>query len=130
MEKFDINPAIVFDDQVELDFEQAAKLDPHHAAARLNLGICAHALRRVHGLRRAGSAALDLCHVAAGRADGFWEFGLAAWDTAAGVLVAEEAGALVTDFDGRPWTPDTRDVAVANRELHSRILEVVRDAQA
>jgi myo-inositol-1(or 4)-monophosphatase len=84
-------------------------------------------MKVIHGVRRDGSAALDLCHVAAGRADGFWEFGLSAWDTAAGALVAEEAGALVTDFDGAPWTPDTRDVAAANPELHARILEVVRN---
>jgi len=53
---------------------------------------------RTHGVRRAGSAALDLCNVASGRYDGFWEFNLNPWDTAAGVLMVEEAGGKVTDF--------------------------------
>jgi myo-inositol-1(or 4)-monophosphatase len=55
---------------------------------------------RTHGVRRAGSAALDLCNVASGRFDGFWEFNLNPWDTAAGVLIVEEAGGKVTDFSG------------------------------
>ena len=57
---------------------------------------------RTHGVRRAGSAALDLCNVASGRFDGFWEFNLNPWDTAAGVLIVEEAGGKVTRFDGSP----------------------------
>ncbi len=60
---------------------------------------------RTHGVRRAGSAALDLCNVASGRFDGFWEFNLNPWDTAAGVLIVEEAGGKVTRFDGSPF-PD------------------------
>jgi myo-inositol-1(or 4)-monophosphatase len=58
---------------------------------------------RSHGVRRDGSAALDLACVAAGRFDGFWEFGLKPWDTAAGVLLIEEAGGRVTDFAGEPY---------------------------
>ena len=58
---------------------------------------------RTHGVRRAGSAALDLCCVASGRFDGFWEFNLNPWDTAAGVLIVEEAGGKVTDFKGGPF---------------------------
>src|SRR5207302_2797972 len=57
---------------------------------------------RTHGVRRAGSAALDLCSVACGRFDAFWEFNLNPWDTAAGVLIVEEAGGQVTDFSGQP----------------------------
>ena len=59
---------------------------------------------RSHGVRRAGSAALDLAYVAAGRLDGFWEFNLNPWDTAAGILLVEEAGGRVTDFAGNPRT--------------------------
>src|ERR1700733_7399921 len=58
---------------------------------------------RTHGVRRAGSAALDLCNVASGRFDAFWEFNLNPWDTAAGVLIVEEAGGKVTRFDGSPF---------------------------
>ena len=60
---------------------------------------------RSHGVRRAGSAALDLANVACGRYDGFWEFNLNPWDTAAGVLLVQEAGGIVTRFDGSPLSP-------------------------
>ncbi|MDX1674456.1 MAG: inositol monophosphatase family protein [Longimicrobiales bacterium] len=59
-------------------------------------------LRRTSGIRRAGAAALDLCHLADGRFDGFWELWLAPWDIAAGVVIAREAGAIVTTLDGDP----------------------------
>jgi myo-inositol-1(or 4)-monophosphatase len=89
------------------------------------LAVFTRMVRRVHGVRRDGSAALDCCHVAAGRADGFWEFALKPWDTAAGALIATEAGALVTDFAGRPWTPETTDTLVANPQLHGVLLEAI-----
>lgn len=90
------------------------------------ISVLSHMLRRIHGVRRDGSAAIDCCHVASGSADGFWEFALKPWDLAAGVLIASEAGAVVTDMDGRPWTPETTDVVVANPTLHPRLLEAVR----
>jgi myo-inositol-1(or 4)-monophosphatase len=71
-----------------------------------------------HGVRRAGSAALDLCNVAAGRYDGFWEFNLNPWDTAAGVLIVEEAGGQVTRFDGSPFEIDSRETLASNGLLH------------
>ncbi len=61
---------------------------------------------RVSGIRRAGSAALDLAYLAAGRVDGFWEIGLKAWDIAAGALLITEAGGFVSDFRGRGQSPD------------------------
>ena len=68
---------------------------------------------RTHGVRRAGSAALDLCNVACGRFDGFWEFNLNPWDTAAGALIVEEAGGKVSRFDGSPFrTRQPRDAGV------------------
>ena len=75
-----------------------------------------------HGVRRAGSAALDLCSVAAGRLDGFWEFNLNPWDTAAGVLIAEEAGARVTAFDGGPFQIDSRETLASNGLVHDALL--------
>ena len=69
---------------------------------------------RTHGVRRAGSAALDLCYVAAGRLDGFWEFNLNPWDTAAGVLLVEEAGGRVTDFQGGAFQIDSRETLASN----------------
>src|SRR5262245_47881 len=65
---------------------------------------------RSHGVRRAGSAALDLCYVACGRYDGFWEFNLNPWDTAAGVLLVQEAGGKVTSFSDDPFNIDSREV--------------------
>ncbi len=69
---------------------------------------------RSHGVRRAGSAALDLAYVACGRLDGFWEFNLNPWDTSAGVLLVREAGGLVTHFDGGPFTLDSRETLATN----------------
>ena len=69
---------------------------------------------RSHGVRRAGSAALDLAYVACGRLDGFWEFNLNPWDTSAGVLLVAEAGGSVTHFDGGKFTLDSREVLATN----------------
>jgi myo-inositol-1(or 4)-monophosphatase len=77
---------------------------------------------RTHGVRRAGSAALDLCNVAAGRFDGFWEFNLNPWDTAAGVLIVEEAGGTVTRFDGSPFEINSRETLGSNGLLHAALL--------
>jgi myo-inositol-1(or 4)-monophosphatase len=78
---------------------------------------------RTHGVRRAGSAALDLCSVAAGRFEGFWEFNLNVWDTAAGVLIVEEAGGRVTDFQGGPFQRDSRETLATNGLVHDAMLE-------
>lgn len=80
----------------------------------------------VHGIRRDGSAAVDCCHVAGARADGYWEFTLLPWDMAAGVLIAREAGARVTDTDGAEWSTRSAGLIVANAALHSAMLEVIR----
>jgi myo-inositol-1(or 4)-monophosphatase len=77
---------------------------------------------RTHGVRRAGSAALDLCCVACGRFDGFWEFNLNPWDTAAGVLIVEEAGGKVTRFDGAPFQIDSRETLASNGLVHDALL--------
>ncbi len=77
---------------------------------------------RTHGVRRAGSAALDLCNVACGRFDGFWEFNLNPWDTVAGVLIAEEAGARVTNFSGGPFQLDSRETLASNGLVHDALL--------
>src|SRR5437588_6027640 len=73
---------------------------------------------RTHGIRRAGSAALDLCSVASGRFDGFWEFNLNPWDTAAGVLIVEEAGGRVSDFSGAPFQLNSRETLASNQLVH------------
>lgn len=104
---------------------------PYDRGAPLDkqLAVLAAFLRApVHGIRRDGSAAIDLCHVAAGRADGFWEYTLLPWDMAAGVLICREAGALVTDIDGREWSSASSSVCVANPVLQPKMLELIAGA--
>jgi myo-inositol-1(or 4)-monophosphatase len=85
---------------------------------------------RSHGVRRAGSAALDLCSVAAGRFDGFWEFGLKSWDTAAGILIVREAGGSVTDFAGRPYHVGDVELFASNGIIHQEMLAIATEIAA
>ena len=80
------------------------------------------------GVRRFGSAALDLAYVAAGRYDGFWERGLKAWDVAAGILLVREAGGVVSDLDGGQTMLDTGHILAANEALHPQILKLLKGA--
>jgi myo-inositol-1(or 4)-monophosphatase len=82
---------------------------------------------QTHGVRRAGSAALDLCNVASGRFDGFWEFNLNPWDTAAGVLIVEESGGKVTRFDGTPFEINSRETVASNGLVHDAILSEFKE---
>jgi len=82
---------------------------------------------RTHGVRRAGSAALDLCNVASGRFDGFWEFNLNPWDTAAGVLIVEEAKGKVTDFSGGPFQIASHETLATNALVHDALLHEFRE---
>jgi len=82
---------------------------------------------RSHGVRRAGSAALDLAYVAAGRLDAFWEFNLNPWDTAAGILLVEEAGGRVSGFSGQPFRLDSREVLASNGLLHGELMGLFAD---
>ena len=82
---------------------------------------------RSHGVRRDGSAALDLASVAAGRFEGFWEFGLNSWDTAAGVLLVHEAGGCVTDLEGKPYRPGGPSILASNGLVHDEMLRIAAD---
>jgi myo-inositol-1(or 4)-monophosphatase len=82
---------------------------------------------RSHGVRRAGSAALDLCSVACGRFDAFWEFGLKSWDSAAGILLVREAGGIVTDFSGQPYHVGDRELIASNGLIHDEMRKIVAD---
>jgi myo-inositol-1(or 4)-monophosphatase len=79
---------------------------------------------RSHGVRRDGSAALDLASVAAGRFDGFWEFGLKTWDTAAGVLLVTEAGGKISDFSGQPYPLGGPMILATNGRIHEEMRQV------
>jgi myo-inositol-1(or 4)-monophosphatase len=82
---------------------------------------------RSHGVRRAGSAALDLACVASGRLDGFWEFNLNPWDTSAGVLLVEEAGGKLSHFDGGKFTLDSRETLATNGLIHEEMVKLFED---
>lgn len=83
-----------------------------------------------HGVRRVGAAALDLCSVACGRLDGFWEFGLQPWDTAAGTLIVREAGGAVTDWAGAPFHPHLRECIASNGRIHAEMMRLASEIAA
>jgi myo-inositol-1(or 4)-monophosphatase len=82
-------------------------------------------LRRTSGIRRAGAAAIDLCHVADGRFDGFWELWLAPWDIAAGTLLVREAGGIITTVDGQPDVRAAGPILAGNPAIHARLLDLL-----
>jgi myo-inositol-1(or 4)-monophosphatase len=87
--------------------------------------FCAFALR-CQGIRRTGSAAIDLCYVAAGRLDGFWESKLNPWDCAAGYLIVSEAGGFVTDYGGGPPSIYKPEAVASNGRIHQQMLDVLK----
>jgi len=82
-------------------------------------------LKASQGVRRLGSAAIDLCFIACGRFDGFWEQNLKPWDTAAGELIAKEAGAIVTDFSNKPFTIYKNEILATNGKIHKELLSLL-----
>lgn len=94
-----------------------------------NLAEFGHFMPKTRGVRRGGSAALDMAWVAAGWLDGYWERGMELWDVAAGVLMVREAGGLATTYSGRPWRPGDRNVVAANSVLHQALVQGVQTAR-
>ncbi len=92
---------------------------------RSNLEYFSRFALRAQGIRRTGSAAIDLCYVASGRIDGFWELKLFPWDVAAGSLIVAEAGGLVTDFAGRAFSIYGHEVLASNSLLHQAMADVL-----
>src|SRR5438093_4849804 len=91
------------------------------------VGLFGAFVGRARAVRRLGSAAIDLCWVAAGRLDGFWETDLKAWDIAGGALIVAEAGGRVSDTDGRPFTSRGGHVLASNGRIHDEMLGVIHD---
>ena len=89
------------------------------------LSFVADFIRRSQGIRRNGSAALDLCYVACGRLDGFWEWKLHPWDTAAGALIVQESRGTVTDFAGDPFDLFGQQTLASNGRVHPAMVEVL-----
>ena len=99
-----------------------------HTSPLDNGAYVARFIKRAFGLRRAGSAALDMAYVAAGRLDGYWEFKVHAWDIAAGILLVQEAGGCVTLIDGRPLTLARQmHVLATNGQIHAAMLAVIEE---
>jgi myo-inositol-1(or 4)-monophosphatase len=103
--------------------------DVHKQAGDL-VGLFGAFLARARAVRRLGSAALDLCYVAAGRFDAFWEQHLKPWDVAAGALVAAEAGARITGMDGSPFDAAAAHLVASNGHVHEEMLGVIREFRA
>lgn len=82
---------------------------------------------KTQGIRRPGSAALDLCYVASGRMDGFWEQGLHPWDTAAGSVIVEEAGGRVGDYQGEAYSPFQKSIVASNPHIFEKMLDVLKE---
>jgi myo-inositol-1(or 4)-monophosphatase len=88
--------------------------------------VFAQVLKHARAVRRLGSAAVDICWVAAGRMDGFWEASLKAWDMRAGALILQEAGGKVTAMDGKEWDPYRGDILATNGQIHDEVLRILR----
>jgi myo-inositol-1(or 4)-monophosphatase len=93
----------------------------------LNLPNFEYFLYNTQGIRRCGAATLDLCHVAAGRLDGYWELGLRPWDIAAGSLIVQEAGGRVTSLDGTKLKLDGKSMLAANPQIHAQMVHFFKD---
>jgi myo-inositol-1(or 4)-monophosphatase len=91
-----------------------------------NIDHFANFATRVQAIRRCGSAALDLCYVACGRFDGFWELKLSPWDVAAGVLIVEESGGRVTGFKGEPANIYGKDLLASNGLIHDQMIQILK----
>ena len=92
-----------------------------------NIKQFSHILPHIQGIRRIGSAALDLCYLACGRMDGYWEPGLFPWDMAAGSLIVEEAGGTVTRYDGSRFDPECPEIVASNGKIHKSIIQFLSD---
>ncbi len=97
-----------------------------HQKADEFLEVFGRVLKQARAIRRLGSAAIDICWVAAGRMDGFWEASLKPWDTRAAALILEEAGGKVTAMDGGKWNPAAGDIVATNGLIHDEVLRILR----
>jgi myo-inositol-1(or 4)-monophosphatase len=121
------NRTIRVSDTPELSLSLLATGFPYNIrTSRLtNLDHWANFAIRAQALRRTGAAAIDLCYVACGRFDGFWELSLNPWDTAAGALIVEEAGGRVSDFAGNRFSNYKPEIVASNGIIHESMLEVL-----
>ena len=117
--------ATLTDSLLVTGFPYNIRENPDHAIQHFN-----NFLTRSRAVRRLGSAALDLCYVACGRFDGFWEVALNPWDMAAGVLIVSEAGGKITDFQGRPSTIYQKQMLASNGKIHEQMKSILQKETA
>jgi len=97
-----------------------------NSAKNDNVGFFKAFLKRSLAVRRLGSAAIDLCYVACGYFDGFWEMNLHPWDSAAGTLIVQEAGGKVTKFNGKGYTPYDKEILATNASIHAKMVKILK----
>ena len=91
-----------------------------------NMTLFKHFTNTTQGVRRLGAAAVDICHVASGHADGFWEYDLKPWDTAAGILIAKEAGCIISNMAGNPCSIYDNNILITNPYIHEKLLNEIK----
>ena len=91
-----------------------------------NMALFKHFTNTTQGVRRLGAAAVDICHVASGQADGFWEYDLKPWDTAAGFLIAKEAGCIISNMAGNQYSIYDNNILIANPHIHKKLLNEIK----
>ena len=91
-----------------------------------NMRLYKHFTDTTQGVRRLGAAAVDLCHVASGKVDGFWEYDLHPWDTAAGILIAQESGCMVTQMNGSEFSIYDNNILVVNPKIYTTMLSEIQ----
>ncbi len=90
-----------------------------------NMELFKHFTNATHGVRRLGAASVDICHIASGKADGYWEFRLKPWDTAAGIIIAKEAGAIITQVNGQKYSIYDNNILVANPKIYDQMKNLI-----
>ena len=89
----------------------------------LNMDLFKHFTDITQGVRRLGAASIDICHVASGKVDGFWEYDLKPWDTAAGIIIARESGCKITDMKGNDHNLNDDSILITNRRIHNEVID-------
>jgi myo-inositol-1(or 4)-monophosphatase len=118
-------PIAVSDETVPIQAMLATGFAYVEGTQHENVEVFSRVLPKVRAVRRPGAAALDLCYVASGLLDGFWELKLSPWDVAAGVLIIQEAGGTVTGPDGAPYRLGERVLVASNGALHAKLLDLL-----
>jgi myo-inositol-1(or 4)-monophosphatase len=113
--------ATVLESMIVTGFPYHVQEDPEEL-----LRVFGQVTRRARAVRRLGSAAIDMCWVAAGRMEGFWEASLKPWDTRAAALIVQEAGGRVTAMNGQKWDPYDGSIVATNGRIHQELLEILR----